>query len=153
MMTIACCVASSHRPLRRQNWIDLAFAPKHLPVVLRSLLLIVLLFGVVGSLSGPVAAEPGPPCPHKEMAQSAAMDGMADCCPDEGKSGKDSVPCKDMAAVCMAMAGCATVTLHGGADLPLGAVAGDAHSWFRQKIPVLYGLSVPPDPYPPSRFG
>ena len=121
--------------------------------MLRPLLLVVLLFGMAGSLSGTVAAEPGPPCPHMVMAQSAAMDGMADCCPDEGKSGKDSVPCKDMAAVCMAMAGCATVTLHGGADLPLGAAARDDYSWFRQKIPVLYGRSVPPDPYPPSRFG
>ena len=121
--------------------------------MLRSLLLIILLFGLAGSFSAPVAAEPGPPCPHMVMAQSAAMDGMGDCCPDEGKSGKDSVPCKDMMAVCMAMAGCATVALHGAVDLPLVAAARQNHSWFREKAPVLYGRSIPPEPYPPSRLG
>ena len=121
--------------------------------MLRSFFLITLLFGVVIGLSGQAAAEPATPCSDMVMARPAAMVGMADCCTDEGKSGKDSAPCKDMAAACLAMAGCATVALHGGADLPLGAGVGEDHSWFHQKIPVLYGRSIPPDPYPPSRLG
>ena len=121
--------------------------------MLRSFFLTTLLFGVVIGLSGQAAAEPVAPCSDMVMAQPATMVGMADCCPDEGNSGKDSAPCKDMAAACLAMAGCATVALHGGADLPLGAAAGDDYSWFRQEIPVLYGRSIPPDPYPPSCFG
>ena len=153
MMTAACCIASIAELRRCQNWIDLAFAPQHLAVVLRSLFLLVLLFGVVGGLSGQAAAGPGAPCANKTMAQSAAMVGMADCCPDKHKSGKDSAPCKDMAAACLTMAGCATVALNGGAELPLGAVAGNDHFWFRQNIPILYGRSIPPDPYPPSRLG
>ena len=121
--------------------------------MLRSFFLVTLLFGVVIGLSGQAAAEPATSCLDMAMARPAAMVGMADCCTDEGKSGKDSAPCKDMAAACLAMAGCATVALHGGTDLPLGAGVGDDHSWFHQKIPVLYGRSIPPDPYPPSRLG
>ena len=120
--------------------------------VLRSLFLLLLLFGLVGGLSGQAAAEPGPPCAHMAMAQSAAMVGMADCCPDKDKSGRDSGPCKGMANVCLAMAGCAAVALNSGADLPFGVVPGNDLSWFRQNIPVLYGRTIPPDPYPPSRL-
>lgn len=138
---------------RCQNWIDLAFAPQHLMRVLRSIFFIVLLFGVVGGLSGRAAAEPATPCSDMIMVPPAAMTGMADCCPDEGKSDQHNAPCKDLAAACLAMAGCATVALHEGADLPLGAVPGTEHSWFRQNIQVLYGRSIPPDPYPPSRLG
>lgn len=121
--------------------------------MLRSLFLIVLLFGVVGGLSGKAAAKLGPPCASGVMAPPAAMAGMAECCPDEDKSGKNTAPCKDMAAACLAMAGCAPVALRDGACVPLGAVAGNDHSWFRQNITVLYGRSIPPDPYPPSRLG
>ena len=121
--------------------------------MLRSVFLSTLLFGVVIGLSGEAAAEPATPCSEMVMARPVAMVGMADCRTIEGKSGKDGAPCKDMAAACLAMAGCATVALHGGADLPLGAAAGEGYSWFRQKIPVLYGRSIPPDPYPPSRLG
>ena len=128
-------------------------APKHLVVVLRSLFLLILLFGVVGGLSGQAAAEPMPPCAHMAMAQSAAIVGMADCCPDKDKSSNDSGPCKGMATACLAMAGCTTVALNDGAYLPLRPVAANDHFWFRQTIPALYGRSIPPDPYPPSDFG
>ena len=121
--------------------------------MLRTLFLIVLLFGVVGGLSGKAAAEPWPPCANQALAQSAAMVGMTDCCPDKHKTGKHSAPCKDMAATCLATAGCATAALHDGAFVPLGVMAANDHSWFRRTIPVLYGRSIPPDPYPPSRLG
>jgi hypothetical protein len=128
-------------------------APQHLVVVLRSVFLLLLLCGVVGGLSGQAVAEPKPPCAHMAMAQSAAIVGMADCCPDKGKSSNDSGPCKGMANACLAMAGCTTSALNYEAYLPLRAVAGKDHSWFRQNIPALYGRSIPPDPYPPSDFG
>lgn len=128
-------------------------APKHLVVVLRSLFLLLLLFGVVGGLSGQAAAESGPPCAHMAMTQSAAMVGMADCCPDKDKSGNDSGPCKGMANPCLAMAGGTTAALNDGDYLRLGAVAANDHFWFLQNISVLYGRSIPPDPYPPSRPG
>lgn len=121
--------------------------------MLRSLFLVVLLFGVVGGLSGKAAAEPGPHCANGAMTHPATMAGMADCCPADDKTGKHSAPCKDMGATCLATAGCATAAVLGGADVPLGAMAANGHSWFRRTIPVLYGRSIPPDPYPPSRLG
>lgn len=120
--------------------------------VLRSLFLIVLLFGVVGGLSGKAAAQPGPPCANAAMAHPATIAGTVDCCPDDNKTAKHSAPCKDMGATCLATAGCATAALLGGAYAPLGAIAANGHSWFRRNIPVLYGRSIPPDPYPPSRL-
>ena len=111
-----------------------------------------MLFGVVGGLPGKAAAEPEPPCANAALAQTVAMADMADCCPDDEKTGKHSLPCNDMAATCMAMAGCATAALHDGAFVSLDPIDANDRSWFGQSIPVFYGRSIPPDPYPPSRL-
>ena len=139
-------------PHRCQNWIDLAFAPKHLAVVLRSLFLIALVLGAIIGLSGQAIAGTAVRCGHMAMEEPAGMSGMADCCPDEDKSAKDNAPCEDMAAACLAMAGCATIALHDGDQLSLRTVAANDYSWFGQNLPVLYGRTIPPDPYPPTRL-
>lgn len=87
------------------------------------------------------------------MAQTDAMAGMAGCCHEDGKSGKDSAPCKSMAATCLAMAGCATVALQDWYPLTLRAVLSDEGSLFWQEMPTLYGRSIPPEPNPPSHLG
>ena len=116
-----------------------------------------LFLGVILGLAGQGVASASAPCPMMQHERAAAMSGtmagMSDCdmCPE--KSDKGSVPCKDMALGCMAMAGCAALiavdTISPSTGAPFN-VASLAH-W--TAAPVLLGRSIAPDPDPPSHLG
>lgn len=67
------------------------------------------LLGAVFSLLWQGVAYASPRCAEMQQKQSVAMAGMADCVNADKQSKPDSVPCKDMAASCMAMVGCASL--------------------------------------------
>ena len=130
--------------------------------MLRYFLTVILLMGTVIGLSGQAMAGPAARCGEMskdmpaammDMSGMAGMSGMADCCDDVSHSGKDSTPCKDMAAACAAMANCAAVGLANGGDLPLRRDFASERSWASRTASVLVGRSIPPEPHPPSRLG
>ena len=140
-------------PYRGRNWIDLAAAPQHLVSVLRSFFIMALFIGVIFALSAPVIAAPVEPCAQMPTAAPAAMAGMADCCPGDQNSRESRDPCKDMAAACALMACCSTIVPSSNVLLQLHLDVATDRTWFRTAAPTLYGRSIPPEPYPPSRLG
>ena len=119
--------------------------------LLRYLLLLVAILG----LAGQSVAFASSPCAEMqtEQAMSGPMAGMPDCPMGQHKPDKQSAPCKNMMAGCLAMAGCAALlavdTLSPTIRAPLPVANLDV--W--PTTPVLLGRSIAPDPDPPSLLG
>ena len=119
---------------------------------MRTLFHALLLVGVLLGLAAPAMALAAEPCPM-EHAQSSAMAGMEDCCPEDEPSSHDGVPCNEMTLACLAMTACAT----------LGALDTDAMTGLAPRGPgapqfwgfaaALHGRTIPPDTHPPARLG
>ena len=124
---------------------------------MKYLLRLLLLFGVILGLGGQSVAFASSPCAEMQAEQVSAMagpmDGMPDCAMGQQKPDKDSLPCKDMTAGCLAMAGCAALvavdTLSPNIDPPLAVAA--LNLW--SATSVLTGRTTAPDPDPPSKLG
>ncbi len=126
--------------------------PQVILKAMRALFHILLLVGVLFGLATQGVALAAEPCPM-EQAQSSAMAGMEDCCPQDGPSSHDGAPCSDMTLACLAMAGCATLgalDLDGTSELAVQKL-GAPQFWMMATA--LYGRTIPPDTHPPARLG
>lgn len=117
---------------------------------MRVLFHFLLLVGVLFGLATQGVALAAEPCPM-EQAQSSAMVGMGDCCPEQDRTHHQSAPCGDMTLACMAMAGCATLA---SLDTDGGgwSHASAAHR-FWERPSALRGRTIPPDTHPPAILG
>ena len=119
---------------------------------MRLLLHALLLIGVLFGLATQGVARAAEPCPM-EHAQSSAMAGMEDCCPEDEPSSHDGAPCNEMTLACLAMTACATLgaldsfATTGLAPLGPGALP------FWTLAASLRGRTVPPEIHPPARLG
>ena len=126
--------------------------PQVILKAMRALFHILLLVGVLFGLATQGVALAAEPC-TMEQAQSSAMAGMEDCCPQDGPSSHDGAPCSDMTLACLAMAGCATLcALHPDGVTGVAGQGSGAQQFWMMAI-MLHGWSVPPDTHPPTRFG
>ena len=119
---------------------------------MRALLHILLLVGVLIGLATQGVALAAEPCPMEHF-QSSAMDGMEDCCPEDGRASHDGAPCNDMTLACLAMVGCATLgaVASSGMTGVAGQRSGSPQFWGMATI--LHGRTIPPDTHPPARLG
>lgn len=117
---------------------------------MRALVHLLLLVGVLIGLVTQDVALAAEPCPM-EQAQSTAMAGMEDCCPEQDRTHHHSAPCGDMTFACMAMAGCATLA---SLDADSGGwIHATAAQQFWQRATALHGRTIPPETHPPARLG
>ena len=119
---------------------------------MRALFHALLLVGVLLGLAAPAMARAGEPCPM-EHAQSSAMAGMEDCCPEDEPSSHDGVACNEMTLACLAMTACATLgALDSAATTGLGSrELGSPQFWTLAAS--LHGRTIPPETHPPARLG
>lgn len=119
----------------------------HMRAVLHFLLLFSLLFGLAAE-GAALAAEP---CPM-EHAQSSAMAGMDDCCPEDGPANHDGSPCEEITLACLAMTGCATMGALESEKIGSSIPSGHGAPLFWMLEPSLHGRTIPPDTHPPARL-
>ena len=116
-----------------------------------------LLLGVILGFAGQSVALVSSPCSEmqKEQASTLAgpMAGMPDCAMGQGRSDKDSVPCKDMKFGCFAMAGCASLAALDAPSIAVHAPITLAVAALWPATPILTGRNIAPDPDPPSHLG
>ena len=119
---------------------------------MKALFYVLLLVGALLGFATQGVAVAAEPCPM-EHAQSSAMAGMEDCCPDDAPSGHDGAPCKGLMLSCLAMAGCATLGAVNSAGVANAAGQGSGAPQFWMMTTALRGRTIPPDTHPPARLG
>ena len=119
---------------------------------MRTLVHALLLFGVLFGLATQGMARAAEPCPM-EHAQSSAMAGMEDCCPEDGPSSHDGVPCNEMTLACLAMTACVTLGALDSDAMTGLAPQGVGAPQFWILAAALHGRTVPPETHPPARLG
>ena len=116
-----------------------------------------LLLGVILGLAGQDAAFASSPCAEMQREQASVMPGtmpgMPDCAMGQGKTNKDSVPCKDMKLGCFAMAGCASLAVLDAPSIAVRSPLILAAAALWPPTPILIGRDTAPDPDPPSHLG
>ena len=124
-----------------------------------------LLLGVILGLAGQGVAFASSPCAEMQKeqalaqavaqapAKAVAMAGMSDCEMGQGRTSKDSVPCKDMKFGCFAMAGCASLAMLDAPSIAVRSRLTLAAAALWPPTPILIGRNTAPDPDPPSHLG
>lgn len=116
-----------------------------------------LLLGAMLGLLWQGMAFASPPCAEMQQEPAVAMAGMADCMDTEKQTskdtGKDSGPCDDMKAGCMAMVGCASLIALDVQPVIAVAAIDTAITALWPAAHILLGRNDAPDPEPPSILG
>ena len=149
----------------RLSWVNVTGTPvpridihppqEHFGTSMQFLLRHLLLLGVILGLAGQSVAFASSPCAEmqKEQTMSGPMADMPDCAMGQGKTNKDSVPCKDMKLGCFAMAGCASLAVLDAPSIAVRSPLTLAAAALWPPTPILIGRDTAPDPDPPSHLG